>query len=216
MKLALCNYTDSTTATAPPGVVDPGAQLTILVPISLSEDPEPALAFAGDLACRHDAKVVLLHVLQLNIAGEERGFARARLLDELARAAETRLSGLAAGLGSRTDVDALVCEGHPAKTIVEAARHLRADSIVLRMHRHRIWLNWLHRNTGLAVARQAPCRVWLLSSGDRDARRLTSFISCLPNPGADIIFTKSNAAIFCPDGSRERSNYIAQRQQAGH
>jgi hypothetical protein len=42
---------------------------------------------------------------------------------------------------------------------------LETDTIVMRKHGHRGWLKWLHRNTALAVAHQAPCKVWLVSPG---------------------------------------------------
>jgi len=137
---------------------------TILVPLKLPSDSRPALAIAADLARERKAKLVLLHVVQLGIAGEERGIQRARLLDELACAAETRLRQLAGSLDGPA-VEVLVCPGRPADTIVEMASRLEADAVVLRRHSHSRWFNWLHPNTALKVARHAPCRVWLVSPG---------------------------------------------------
>jgi nucleotide-binding universal stress UspA family protein len=138
---------------------------TILVPLTLSSDSFPALAIAGNLARQRNAKLVLLHAVQLNIAGEERGIQRARLLDELGRDAEARLRELAGGLDGQAAAEILVCEGRPADAIVETARRLRADAIVMRMHGRRRWFHWLHRHTALQVARQAPCRTWLVAPG---------------------------------------------------
>jgi len=130
--------------------------------VAVSGDSSPALAIAGNLACESQARLVLLHVVQLNIAGEERGIQRARLLDELARDAEIQLRELAGGMGGPVCADILVCHGHPAEAIVETARRLPADTIVMPMHDHRGWRKWLHRNTALNVARQVPCRIWLV------------------------------------------------------
>src|SRR5208282_2758459 len=63
----------------------------ILVPLALSGSSYAALAIAKDLARESQAKLVLLHVVQLNIAGEERGIQRTRLLNELCRNAEFQL-----------------------------------------------------------------------------------------------------------------------------
>jgi nucleotide-binding universal stress UspA family protein len=137
----------------------------ILVPVTLSNRSYPTLAIAKNLACESNAKLVLLHVVQLNIVGEEFGIPRTRLLHELCRNAEMQLRELAICMGGQTTAEILVCEGRPAEAIVATATRLEADTIVMRIDRHRRWLKWLHRNTALHVARQAPCRVWLVFPG---------------------------------------------------
>ncbi|MGB8369933.1 MAG: universal stress protein [Limisphaerales bacterium] len=141
----------------------------ILVPLALSGSSHAALVTARNLACESQAKLVLLHVVQLNIAGEERGIQRTRLLHELCRSAEFQLQQLADGLGDQVAAEILVCEGRPAEAIVETARRLQADTIVMCTHGCRGWLKWLHRNTALKVMRQASCTMWLVSPGERDA-----------------------------------------------
>ncbi len=143
------------------------APKTILVPLTLSDASHAALAIAGNLARESDAKVVLLHVVQLNIAGEERGIQRTRLTNELCRDAESQLRQLAGSVGDQVTTDVLVCEGRPAEAIVETATRLGADAIVMRTHGHRGWLKWLRRNTALKVMRRAPCKVWLVLPGKR-------------------------------------------------
>ena len=140
----------------------------ILVPLALSGSSHGALAIARNLACESQAKLVLLHVVQLNIAGEERGIQRTRLLHELCRNAEFQLQQLADCVGGQVATEILVCEGHPAEAIVETAKRLQADTIVMSTHGCRGWLKWLHRNTALNVMRQAPCTMLLISPGRRD------------------------------------------------
>jgi universal stress protein A len=142
----------------------------VLVPLTLSSSSHAALAIAKRLACESQARLVLLHVVQLNIAGEERGIQRTRLLKGLCRNAEIELQQLADSLGDQAAAQILVCEGRPAEAIVETARRLRADTIVMCAHSHRGWLKWFHRHTARQVIRQAPCRVWLVSSEQREAR----------------------------------------------
>jgi nucleotide-binding universal stress UspA family protein len=143
------------------------ASKIFLVPLTLSNGSRETLQIARYLARQNRARLVLLHVVQLNIAGEERGIPRARLLDDLCRNAKIRLRELA-GCGSGPAAEEiLVREGRPADAIVEMATRLRADTILMRRRGHRGWLKWLHPNTALNVARQAPCRVLLLSPENR-------------------------------------------------
>jgi len=149
------------------------APKTILVPLALSGSSHGALAIAKNLARESQAKLVLLHVVQLNIAGEERGIQRTRLLHELCGDVEFQLQQLADCMGDRVAAEILVCEGRPAEVIVETARRLQADTIVMCTHGYRGWLKWLHRNTALNVIRQAPCTMWLVSPGKRGATVIT-------------------------------------------
>ena len=133
----------------------------ILVPLALSGSSHGALAIAKNLVCEFQVKLVLLHVVQLNIAGEERGIQRTRLLHELCRNAEFQLQQLADCLGDQVVTEILVCEGRPAEAIVETARRLHADMIAMSTHGHRGWRKWLHRNTARNVMRQASCTIRL-------------------------------------------------------
>jgi nucleotide-binding universal stress UspA family protein len=136
---------------------------SILVPLTLSSGSYAALAVARHLALESNAKLTLLHVVQLNIAGEERGIHRARLVGELCRNAELQLTELAIGMCGSAAAEALVCEGRPADAIVQTARRLKSDTIVMHTRRHRGWTNWLHPNTAVRVVRQAPCGILLVS-----------------------------------------------------
>ena len=131
----------------------------ILVPLALSGNSRAALTLARNLARESQARLVLLHVVQLNIAGEERGIQRTRLLNELCRDAEFQLQQLADCLGGQVTTEILVCEGRPAEAIVETAKRLQADTIVMSTHGYHGWLKWLHRNTALKVMRQALCTI---------------------------------------------------------
>ena len=62
-------------------------------------------------------------------------------------------------MGDQVIAEVLVCEGRPADAIVETARRLQADTIVMSTHGRRGWLKWLHRNTALNVMRQALCTI---------------------------------------------------------
>jgi nucleotide-binding universal stress UspA family protein len=136
---------------------------TILVPLSLAGNSRAELETARNIALDSKAKVVLLHVVQLNIVGEERGIHRSRLLNDLCHNAEAQLRQLADSMGGRVNTDVLVCEGRPAEAIIETVRRLGVDMIIMSAHSHRRWLKWLHRNTVRDVIRRAPCGIWLIS-----------------------------------------------------
>jgi nucleotide-binding universal stress UspA family protein len=138
----------------------------ILVPLTLNGDPENSLALLRDLAATLGSKLTLLHVVELNIAGEECGIARARLLNELCRDAELELRLLATLIGEVAETDILVTVGRPAEVIVQTAERIEADTIVMRAHPHHRWLKWLHRKTALNVARKATCDVVLVPTVD--------------------------------------------------
>jgi nucleotide-binding universal stress UspA family protein len=135
----------------------------ILVPLPLSSGSYAALAIAKNLAREFNAKLVLLHVVQLNIAGEELGIPRTRIVKEMCRNAELQLQELAIGMCGQITTEVLVCEGRPAEAIVQAAKRLKADTIVMYTQGHCGWLKWLHRNTALKVVRQAPCGILLVT-----------------------------------------------------
>lgn len=168
---------------------------TILVPVSLSSGSAAALAIARRLAGESGARLVLLHVIQLNIAGEERGIPRTRLLNEMCQEAEIQLQQLAKSLGDTVAVETLVCEGSPARTIVETAKQIKADSVVMGTHGHRGWLSWLHRNTALKVSRQLACNVWLIAP----AKRRATIGFARPRPS-------SVSRVLNPMASHERNN----------
>ena len=160
-------------------VEDGDRERVVLYATTLRETSRPSAALACRIAASQAARLVLLHAVQLNIAGEERGIPRTRLLNELCRDAEFQLQQLAECMGKQVTTEALVCEGRPAGVIIEMAKRLQADTIVMSTHGCRGWLKWLHRNTALNVMRQAPCATRLVSPEKRDST--VSFARAAPS-----------------------------------
>jgi nucleotide-binding universal stress UspA family protein len=154
----------------------------ILVPVTLSAGSRAAVGVAANLAQESGASIVLLHAVQLKIAGEERGIPRTRLLNELRDDVEDRLWQLIEGARVRVPTELVVCEGPPGETILEKANSLAADVIVMCTHGYRGWLRWLHRNTARYVLRHAPCPVWLVSPGKRNG---ATTLTIVDNTAAD-------------------------------
>jgi len=143
----------------------------ILVPMTLARESQNSLVVASSVARKSRAQLVLLHVVQLNIAGEERGIHRTRLLSELQRTAESELRQLAYSLGDHVTTEVIVSDGRPAEVIVQTAEKIGADAIVMAVQPHSRWLRWLHRNTALHVVRKAPCAVMWVSTEERGPER---------------------------------------------
>jgi nucleotide-binding universal stress UspA family protein len=135
----------------------------ILVPVTLADGSRAAVAVAANLAEESGASLVLLHAVQPNIAGDERGVRRARFVNELCRDAEQRMRQLAASVRGQVPMEFVTCEGRPVDIILQEAHGLAADMIVMCTHGYRGWLAWLHRQTARQVLRRSFCPVWLIS-----------------------------------------------------
>jgi nucleotide-binding universal stress UspA family protein len=156
----------------------------ILVPVTLSKEQHCALAFALSLARKCRGTITLLHAVQLNIVGEERGIPRTQLVRLLCREAESELSRLADNIGTSIPIEVVVGEGRPAETIVEMANSLAADAIVLRTRGYRDGLKRLSRTTAARVVRHASCPVWLVSHDWQDKGLATvTFVDRPRHPG---------------------------------
>ena len=136
---------------------------TILVPVDFSADSVAALQYAAAMARDFHAKVLLLHVTELNVAGEERGIPRTQFLNAMGRAAERRLRELARTVWpSGIETEVLVRSGRPHEEIVNAARETDADIIILSDGKQSGLLRLLRPRTAQRVIRHAPCPVLML------------------------------------------------------
>jgi nucleotide-binding universal stress UspA family protein len=142
----------------------------ILVPVCLKEDSYASLALARSLAREPGVELVLLHVVLLNIIGEERGINRTGLVNDLCREADSQLKVLAEGIGEVVTTKVVHTTGRLAEAIVAAAKQMGTDTIVLVKRAHNGWLRWTRHNTASHVIRQAPCAVWLVTPHKRNAR----------------------------------------------
>jgi nucleotide-binding universal stress UspA family protein len=154
----------------------------ILVPISQSQRSHEALTLALLLARESGRQLVLLHAVQLNIVGEERGIGRGRLLQELMSAAESRLKALASSMCEDVPFSVIVSEGPPDIVILWMARALSVDAIVMGP-RLQGGLSWMRRNTVRAVLRQTPCPIYIVKPmGGLATASMTNVHAAGPNP----------------------------------
>jgi len=132
----------------------------VLVPVDLSPSSAEVLYYARMFAKPFDAIVELLHVVQLNIVGEELGVPRLGLIRELSDNARRELHKLVEKLWDDDIVGAIaVREGRAHEIIIQEARDMNAGIIVMGS-RNRVAISRLLRRSTLSrVIRNAPCPV---------------------------------------------------------
>jgi len=142
----------------------------ILVPLDFSECARKALQYAIPFAEMCEARLLLLHVVQLSYTAGELGPPEALLVDADARdGAEKRLRELAAeAVGKRAAWETVVRLGLPADEIVEAANELNADLIIISTHGHTGLKHILLGSVTEAVVRRAPCPVLTVRQREHD------------------------------------------------
>jgi nucleotide-binding universal stress UspA family protein len=136
---------------------------TILHPTDFSAGSEAAFQYASDLARDYGARLIVLHALEPAIAIAGEGALVPFDLDELGAEARRRLEDIPAGRGVR--LDRVLREGPSALTVVEVAREVNADLIVMGTHGRtgigRLFLG----SVAEEVLRKAPCPVLTVKAG---------------------------------------------------
>ncbi len=136
---------------------------TILAPVDFSGATDAVVAEATALARALDGRIVLLTVIQPPAITNE----YSALMDNLAeivaageKNAAKRLTELEAKLrGEKVPVETLQLNGPPIRIIVEQARKLDADYIVMGSHGHTALYDLLVGSTTHGVLMRATCPV---------------------------------------------------------
>jgi universal stress protein A len=134
----------------------------ILVPLDFSANSTRALDYARGLAEKFDAALHLVHVCEvpsmMTPSLDAYAIAYSDWRQRLGEEAERQLNTVTATLGNGR-VTTEVLFGHPAPSIVDAARANRADLIVMGTHGHGAVMHLLMGNVAERVVRTAPCPV---------------------------------------------------------
>lgn len=162
-------------------ILDSQPVRTILVPVMLTPQSCQALPEAIGLAQKYGGKIILFHVVQLNIVGEVCGIPLQKLRESLGKEAEETLKQFSKKFSlSDVPIEILVTAGDPKAMIMKQAANSEADMIVMAKREHRGLLNWFHRNTADFIFKNAPCPVWVVCPQRGDAAR-SIFIAVTPN-----------------------------------
>jgi len=142
----------------------------ILVPTDFSSASKRAFSYALRFAEEPGSKIILLHVLEpetpLTLAGQP---AAAAFSEEELSDTEESLRALAdsaetTGINTRS----IVRTGVAAHEIVEAAKDLDVDLVVIATHGFTGWKHFAIGSTAERVARAAPCPVLVVREKDHD------------------------------------------------
>jgi nucleotide-binding universal stress UspA family protein len=130
---------------------------TILHPHDFSEPSQQAFEFACNLAKDYQAKVIVLHVIDVPVAYPEL-VAALPDLDAL-RAEARRLLDQLQPPGAGVELQRLVVDGEPAFQILETARQHGADLIVMGTHGRTGIRRVIMGSIAEQVVRKATCPV---------------------------------------------------------
>jgi nucleotide-binding universal stress UspA family protein len=135
----------------------------VLVPIDFSEESLQALDYAIDIGEGFEPEFVVLHALeQLQFAemGHMYGAGAQTLIDEQRRAARTELTALGERLKKRpVRCRTVLLQGTTYRAIVDAAKRLKADLIVMGTHGRTGMSRLLLGSVAELVVRHAECPV---------------------------------------------------------
>jgi nucleotide-binding universal stress UspA family protein len=156
---------DAATRTA---VKSPFKLKRILVPIDFSGCSKKALQYALPLAKEHQAALTLLYVVAYG-PGEYRGADYFQLEASMKEGGEKELAKLAVDeVRGEVSTDTLVRVGSPAREIIETAKSLPADLIVIST-RGRTGLNHVFLGSVAEhVVQRAPCPVFVVREREHE------------------------------------------------
>lgn len=137
----------------------------ILVPVDFSDCSLEALEYAALLAQRSGSSLSLLHVLEPVSYGLDFTLSHEQQRKEMRERLTQRLAGFVEALaGAKITADSHVRGGLPADSILDSARTLSADVIVMGTHGRRGVSRALSGSVTEAVLRQSRCPVLTVRS----------------------------------------------------
>jgi len=158
---------DAATRTA---VKSPFTLKRILVPIDFSDCSKKALQYALPLAKEHEAAITLLYVVAPAYgAGEYGAIDYAQLEASMREGGEKELARLIVDeVRGEVSADPLVCVGSPSVNIIEVARSLPADLIVISTHGRTGLKHVLLGSVAEHVVQRAPCPVFVVREHEHE------------------------------------------------
>lgn len=150
----------------------------ILVPVDFSECSRKALRYALPFAREFGAEINLLYVVEsAYVMGSMGEFGTGEYVPVDYAAMETELVAISARqlrelataeIGSSATWKPIIRQGRPATEIVEAAREIEADLIVIATHGHTGLKHVLLGSVAENVVRHAPCPVLTVRTSERE------------------------------------------------
>src|ERR1700719_3621940 len=144
----------------------------ILVPVDFSPLSKKALHYATRMACEFGAEVNILHVVEPKVPPAFDGFMIAPPV--VSNRTDASCTGQLEGLVNLVrkagveQVDSTVRTGLAAFEIVEAAKELDVDLIVIATHGYTGWKHFTIGSTAERVVRAAPCPVLVVREKEHE------------------------------------------------
>ncbi len=139
----------------------------ILVPVDFSEAATYAARYAAALAQDRQARLYVLHVkAPFPVHGRIAGGAMEHVQKQRIHKEQNELSGLIPdSVKNSIAIEELQVTGLPmARVIVEKARELSVDVIVMPAQRPKGWMRFFKENVMQRVIQNAPCSVYAVRS----------------------------------------------------
>lgn len=141
----------------------PVAFENILVAVDFSDGSKAALRYAAQLALAFKARVTVATVIEVNDGLLNYGGKGFPVLDEQSRENRRRtLQSFARECGATGSWRYIARLGKPVNEIVEAAREVNADGIVIATRGLTGVKHAMIGSTAEHVVREAPCPVWIV------------------------------------------------------
>lgn len=133
----------------------------VLVPVDFTVSSLRSLPYASLLARHFGCSVTLLHVVQLNIVGEERGVPLSRFLEEEQSAAQRTLKQIASSLCLSARV--VVSVGVPSEAILREVAESGTDLIIMGRYRRKSIWRLLSPSVARKIICASPCPTLVVS-----------------------------------------------------
>ena len=142
----------------------------ILVPIDFSDCSKKALQYAIPLAKQHQSAITLLYVVPPNYSlGEYGGLDYASLDAQMRASGDKQLAALVVDeVRGEVSADTLVRSGSPAVEIIQVAKALPADVIVISTHGRTGLKHVFLGSVAEEVVRRAPCPVLVVREQEHE------------------------------------------------
>jgi nucleotide-binding universal stress UspA family protein len=170
---------------------------TILAATDFSDTGDGSVAWAADLARTHHARLILFHALLPVSPTPAPEFVPlpARLYDDIRSAATERLDRAAAAeRATGLDVEAVLAIGSSAATVVEEAKKVGADLVVVGTRGLTGWKRLLLGSTAAGILRHAHCPVLTIHPDDAGRHRALRTVLVPTDFSADAALAAEAAA----------------------
>jgi nucleotide-binding universal stress UspA family protein len=143
---------------------------TILVPTDFSKESKKALRYAIPFARQFNAGIILINVVQPHYVGGEFGVVDFPVIEAgLQKDSAEQLAALATkNVRDLVPVKTVVRTGSPVNEIIDAAKALKADLVILSTHGRTGLRHVLLGSVAENVVRHAPCPVLIVRAHERE------------------------------------------------